>query len=148
LPYGQAERVFERVGQIRLPDATIWRHVEKHGKRLQMYVENKQAQVSSERVVLDELFRGEIWKIIRPPHQAGLAQYAHYFEHHQRRMLYQAFREEGRLIGSGPVESEIKQFKFRLTGPGIRWARPNAERMLIIRATVLSNQFDTLCVVA
>ena len=296
LPYGQAEQVFERIGQIRLPDATLWRHVEKHGKRLQRYVENKQAQVSPERVVLDDawqdhatpkgvgmdggmvnirgegwkefkagvvydvgqrpgqdphtgetvelpcvetrqytavlgdvgqfapalwavavahdlpraarssvtadgaewignlaadlfpdstqivdwyhatqhlaqaahalfpqdearaldwyhqmqtpLFRGEIWKIIRPLHQAGLAEYAHYFEHHQRRMQYQEFREEGWLIGSGPVESEIKQFKARLTGPGMRWARPNAERMLIIRSAVLSNQFDTLWVAA
>jgi hypothetical protein len=292
LPYGQAEQVFERIGQVHLPDATLWRHVEKHGERLQAYVESRQAQVSPDRVMLadarqdhdtpqgvsmdggmihirgegwkefkagvvyelgqrsgrdphtgelidlpyaearhytavlgdveqftpalwavavahalpraarssvtadgaewiwnlatdlfpdstqivdwyhatqhlaqaahalfpkDEtraldwyrqmqtpLFRGEIWKITRPLEHAGLADQARYFEHHQRRMQYQEFREAGWLIGSGPVESEIKQYKARLTGPGMRWSRPNAERMLLIRSAVLSNQFDTL----
>jgi hypothetical protein len=292
LPYGQAEQVFDRIGQMHLPHATLWRHVEKHGERLQAYVKNEQAQVSPERIILDDaqqdhdtpkgvsldggmvnirgegwkefkagvvydvgqrpgpdpltgetvdlpcaetcqytavlgdvgqfapalwavavaqdvpraarssvtadgaewiwnlaadlfpdstqivdwyhatqhlapaahalfpqddaraldwyrqmqtpLFRGEIWKLTQPLVQAGLADHAHYFEHHQRRMQYQEFREDGWLIGSGPVESEIKQFKVRLTGPGMRWARPNAERMLVIRSAVLSHQFDTL----
>jgi hypothetical protein len=90
------------------------------------------------------LFRGEIWRITRPLINTNLADHAHYFEHHQRRMVYQEFREEGWLIGSGPVESEVKQFKTRLTGPGMRWSRPHAERMLIIRAAVLSDNFDTL----
>lgn len=292
LPYGQAEQVFERIGQVHLPDATIWRHVEKHGERLKRAVEHQQGQVSLERVILDEarqdhatpqgvsmdggmvnmrgegwkefkvgvvykvgqrpgpdphtgelvdlpcaeeshyvavlgdveqfapalwaiavehdlpraarssvtadgaewiwnlatdlfpdstqivdwyhatqhlaqaaharfpkdearalewyrqmqtpLFRGEIWKITRPLQHAELADHARYFEHHQRRMQYQEFREEGWLIGSGPVESGIKQYKARLTGPGMRWSRPNAERMLVIRSAILSNQFDTL----
>jgi hypothetical protein len=94
--------------------------------------------------MLTPLFRGEVWKIIHPLEQAALPDYARYFDHHQRRMQYQQFREEGCLIGSGPVESEIKQFKARLTGPGMRWSRPHAERMLIIRSAVLSNEFDTL----
>ena len=292
LPYGQAEQVFERIGGLHLPDATIWRHVEKHGERLKQYVEAEQSQVSPERILLadarqdhdtpkgvsldggmvnireegwkefkagvvytigqrtgvdpqtgetmdlpcaeqsrytavlgdvdqfapalwaiavehdlpraarssvaadgaewiwnlatdlfpdstqivdwyhathhlalaahalfpqDEthaldwyrhmqtpLFRGEIWKITRPLQQASLADHARYFEHHQRRMHYQDFREEGFLIGSGPVESEIKQYKVRLSGPGMRWARPNAERLLVIRSAVLSHQFDAL----
>jgi hypothetical protein len=96
------------------------------------------------RAMQTPLFRGEIWRITRPLMQADLADQARYFEHHQRRMLYQEFREDGWLIGSGPVESEIKQFKIRLTGPGRRWSRPNAERMLVIRSAVLSDDFDTL----
>lgn len=94
------------------------------------------------------LFRGEIWRITRPLLTADLAAHARYFEHHQRRMLYQEFREAGWLIGSGPVESEIKQFKARLTGPGMRWSRSNAERMLVIRSAVLSDDFDMLWAVA
>lgn len=90
------------------------------------------------------LFRGEIWRITHALQAAGLADHARYFEHHQRRMQYHEFREQGWLIGSGPVESEIKQFKARLTGPGMRWARPNAERMLVIRSAVLSDDFDAL----
>lgn len=292
VPYGQAEQVFERIGQLHLTDATLWRHVDYHGRRLQAYVEHQQAQVSPERVILDDarqdhdipkgvsldggmvnlrgegwkefkagvvydvgqrpgrdpqtgemtelpcaetrqytavvgdvsqfapalwalavaqqvpraahssitadgaewiwklaadlfpdstqivdwyhatqhladaahglfpadenhaqqwyrqmqtpLFRGEIWRITRSLQQAGLADHARYFDHHQRRMQYQEFREDGWLIGSGPVESEIKQFKARLTGPGMRWSRPGAERMLLIRAAVLNHQFDAL----
>ncbi len=90
------------------------------------------------------LFRGEIWRITRPLMQADLADHARYFAHHQRRMRYHVFRAEGWPIGSGAVESEIKQFKARLTGPGMRWARPHAERMLVIRSAVLSDDFDAL----
>jgi hypothetical protein len=90
------------------------------------------------------LFHGDIWKITHPLQQAGLADHARYFEHHQRRMQYQEFREEGWLIGSGSVESAIKQYKTRLTGPGMRWSRPNAERMLVLRSAVLSSEFDAL----
>jgi len=54
------------------------------------------------------------------------------------------FREEGYPIGSGTVESGIKQFKARLTGSGMRWSRPGAERMLIVRASVLGDSFDAL----
>jgi hypothetical protein len=59
-------------------------------------------------------------------------------------MQYQEFRENGYPIGSGCVESAIKQFKVRLAGPGMRWSRPAAERMLVIRAAILNHQFDRL----
>jgi hypothetical protein len=90
------------------------------------------------------LFRGDIRKITHPLQQAGLADYARYFEHHQRRMQYQETREEGWLIGSGPVQSAIKNYKTRLTGPGMRWSRPNGDRMLVLRSAVLSSEFDAL----
>jgi hypothetical protein len=63
-------------------------------------------------------------------------------------MQYQEFREEGYPIGSGTVESGIKQFKQRLTGAGMRWSRPGADRMLVIRAAVMTKTFDTLCAAA
>jgi hypothetical protein len=92
----------------------------------------------------DDLFEGRIETITRPLDQASLPDQARYFHTHKRRMQYQAFREEGYPIGSGTVESEIKQFKARLTGPGMRWSRPAAEQMLVIRAAVLDHSFDTL----
>jgi hypothetical protein len=88
------------------------------------------------------LFLGQVHKIIAPLEKAGLTTQADYFRRHARRMCYQTFREEGYPLGSGMVESGIKQFKHRLTGPGMRWARPSAERMLILRAAVLSDSFD------
>jgi len=90
------------------------------------------------------LFKGSIHHITRPLDQAGLSDHSRYFHSHKRRMQYQEFREEGYPIGSGTVESGIKQFKARLTGPGMRWSRPGAERMLVIRSAVLTQSFDTL----
>jgi hypothetical protein len=90
------------------------------------------------------LFLGQAWYIAQTLEQAGLEEHALYFRTHQRRMQYQEFREEGYPIGSGTVESGIKQFKLRLTGPGMRWSRAGAERMLVIRSAVLADAFDDL----
>ena len=65
-----------------------------------------------------------------------------YFENNQHRMNYLELREDGWLMGSGMVESGAKQFKDRFTGPGMRWSRPGAERLLPIRAAVMSRTFD------
>jgi hypothetical protein len=90
------------------------------------------------------LFLGETHLIIAQLEAAGLPECAHYFQTHKRRMFYHDFLTEGYPIGSGTVESSIKQFKARLTGPGMRWKRPNAERMLVIRAAVMADSFDDL----
>jgi hypothetical protein len=72
----------------------------------------------------------------------GLRQEAGYFEHNQRRMQYLETREDGFPIGSGMVESGIKQFRARFTRSGMRWSRKGAERLLPIRAAILSKRFD------
>jgi len=71
-----------------------------------------------------------------------LRQEAGYFENHQRRMQYLETREEGFPIGSGMIESGIKQFRSRVAGPGMHWKRENAERILPLRAVILSKRFD------
>jgi hypothetical protein len=96
----------------------------------------------------DDLFLGETHKLIEPLERAGLATQAHYFRQHTRRMQYQEFHEQDYPIGSGTVESGIKRFKHRLSGPGMRWSRPSAERMLVLRAAVLSGTFDELWALA
>ena len=92
----------------------------------------------------DHLYMGRIGKIIAVLHKRDRADLAGYFENHQRRMQYLEFREEGFPIGSGTVESAVKQFKQRLTGAGMRWNVDNANRMLVIRAAVLGNDFHDL----
>lgn len=92
----------------------------------------------------DHLYLGRIHQIIAALRQRDRADLALYFEHHQRRMQYLEFRENGLPIGSGTVESGVKQFKQRLTGTGMRWNTHNAQRMLVIRSASLSNQFDLL----
>ncbi|MCA9967889.1 MAG: hypothetical protein KC423_26775, partial [Anaerolineales bacterium] len=67
---------------------------------------------------------------------------AGYFANNQTRMAYQEQQLAGYPIGSGMVESGCKQFKARFDGPGMRWSRSGAERLLPIRAAVMSQGFD------
>jgi hypothetical protein len=73
---------------------------------------------------------------------ATLRKEAGYFQMNARRMQYLETREDGFPIGSGMVESGIKQFRTRFTGPGMRWSRQGAERLLPVRAAILSGRYD------
>jgi hypothetical protein len=71
-----------------------------------------------------------------------LKQEATFFRNNYRRMRYLEYREEGWPIGSGTIESSCKQFQTRMKGPGMRWSRPGAHRMLALRSVILSMHFD------
>ena len=73
---------------------------------------------------------------------------ANYFLKNQRRMNYHEMREDGWAIGSGMVESAAKQFKARFSGPGMRWSRLGAERLIPVRAAIMSRRFDNIWRVA
>ncbi len=75
---------------------------------------------------------------------AALRKEAGYFQTNARRMQYLETREDGFPIGSGMVESGIKQFRARFNGPGMRWSRAGAEHLLPVRATILSGRFDAV----
>ena len=92
----------------------------------------------------DHLYMGRIHKIIAALYRRERSDLAVYFERHQRRMQYLEFRENGLPIGSGTVESGVKQYKQRLCGTGMRWNKDNAQRMLVIRSASLSATFDDL----
>lgn len=92
----------------------------------------------------DWLSVDEVWKIINALHAASLTQHAPYFEAHRYPMLYAMVRAQGFPIGSGTIESGVKQYKHRLADPGMRWSRPGVERMLVIRSAVLDDSFDRL----
>lgn len=81
---------------------------------------------------------------LKPPVADGLLREAGYFETNHRRMHYMHLREDGWVIGSGMVESGCKRFKARLAGPGMRWSRSGAERLLPIRAAIMGDQFDRI----
>lgn len=59
-----------------------------------------------------------------------------YFSNTGHRMNYRQMREGGYPIGSGTVESAGKQFKARFAGPGMRWSRCGAERLLSVRTAI------------
>jgi hypothetical protein len=98
-----------------------------------------------------DLYQGHADKIARwleqeaqshPNVARDLLSEAGYFRNNQRRMQYLERREEGWPIGSGMVEGGCKQFEARMKGPGMRWSRPGADRMLAIRAVIMSRRFD------
>ncbi|MCJ7737926.1 MAG: ISKra4 family transposase [Anaerolineae bacterium] len=80
----------------------------------------------------------------RPALARELQREAGYFHRNQRRMQYQELREDGWVIGSGMVESACKQFKARFTGPGMHWSRSGCERLIPVRAAIMSQRFDEL----
>lgn len=131
------------------PDSTQivdWFHAVEHlaDAAHVLYPDEKDAKKRKRwlKIYKDHLYMGRIHKIIGVLTKRGHPEQALYFERHQRRMQYHQFREEGLPIGSGTVESGVKQFKLRLCGTGMRWDEQNANIMLILRAAALSNEFD------
>ncbi len=80
----------------------------------------------------------------QPSAANDLRREAGYFRDNQHRMQYQELREDGFPVGSGMVESACKQFRARLAGAGMRWSRAGVERLLPIRAAIMSHRFDDL----
>ena len=82
------------------------------------------------------LYQGDVVRITsamkraakrKPAVAKDLTREAGYFDKNKSRMNYLEMRNEGWLIGSGPVESAAKQIKARLAGPGMKWSRQGAE---------------------
>jgi hypothetical protein len=66
-----------------------------------------------------------------------------YLWRHRRRMKYLRWKEMGLTIGSGAMESSIKQVStMRLRRPGMMWTKAGADLMLRLRAAVLSGSLD------
>lgn len=86
------------------------------------------------------LWQGECWQVLAQLRRAGLP--TGYFEEHQRRMDYPAFRAQGYPIGSGTTESGVKQYKQRFCAAGMRWSRRGVERMVVLRSAVMEHSFD------
>ena len=63
-----------------------------------------------------------------------------YQEKNRSRTHYDRYCAEGLVVGSGTVESGIKNVvNMRMKGPGMRWAVDRAENMLNLRAAYLSD---------
>lgn len=131
-----------------------WYHATQHLHNAAhlLYPENQPARARWYNAQETLLFQGQAAKIADTLAQkaptlavpAALLTEAHYFHTNQLRMNYLAYREAGLPIGSGMIESGAKQFKARFTGPGMRWSRPGLERLIPIRAALLSHHFDAL----
>lgn len=73
----------------------------------------------------------------------ALAKQIAYFEHHQDKMLYQTYREQGLFYGSGVIEGGCKSvIGQRLKESGMFWTEPGARSVLTLRLALKSHRWD------
>jgi hypothetical protein len=130
-----------------------WYHAEEHLYKAGhlAFGEGSSAAVGWAKAMETPLYQGQAWRVAQtvndlaaefPGVAKELRSEAGYFENNKRRMQYLELREEGFPIGSGMVESGGKQFRARFTGAGMRWSREGAERLIPVRAAIMSRRFD------
>lgn len=67
-----------------------------------------------------------------------------YLTHHQTRIVnYAYFQAEGISIGSGTIESTVKQISARIKLSGAQWKSENVPQVLLHRCAYLNGQFST-----
>lgn len=93
------------------------------------------------------LWPGETLKAIKYLRQQqcrGATGFINYLRHHQTRIInYQAWQEAGHSIGSGRVESLVKQIGLRVKLPGAQWRRENVAKVLKHRCAYLNGRLAT-----
>ena len=68
-----------------------------------------------------------------------------YFRNHAKLISYRKHRRQGRLIGSGAIESLCKQvFTMRMKGPGMFWSEDGAEHLMALRTLYVTDQWESL----
>lgn len=92
----------------------------------------------------DHLYFGRIETLIDDLNTQGCHDFVPYFETHKRRMHYLEFRENGLPLGSGVIESGVKQVKQRVAAAGMRWNAQNLNPILLIAGAVLAQDFHEL----
>jgi hypothetical protein len=66
-----------------------------------------------------------------------------YFEHHQDKMLYKTYRDQGLFYGSGVIEGGCKSvIGQRLKESGMFWTETGATSVLNLRLALKSNRWD------
>lgn len=69
--------------------------------------------------------------------------FCNYLEHHRQRIVnYAYFQAEGIPIGSGAVESSIKQIDRRMKLTGAQWKSENVPNALSVRCAYLNGKLD------
>jgi hypothetical protein len=111
-------------------------------KEAHLWMEQRETELwNGERVQVETSLRelprrrGERGKAIR--------QVKEYIDEHWQRIDYARFRDEGRPVGSGTVESGAKNVvQWRMKRGGQRWSRAGATRMLAALGEVHSARWD------
>jgi hypothetical protein len=78
-----------------------------------------------------------------PPPQDALEKQIAYFEHHQDKMSYKTYRQQGLFYGSGVIEGGCKSvIGQRLKESGMFWTEVGATSVLNLRLALKSNRWD------
>jgi hypothetical protein len=78
-----------------------------------------------------------------PPAEDLLEKQIAYFEHHQDKMRYKTYRQQGLFYGSGVIEGGCKSvIGQRLKESGMFWTEPGATSVLHLRLALKSNRWD------
>lgn len=78
-----------------------------------------------------------------PPPDEALEKQIAYFEHHQDKMLYKTYREQGLFYGSGVVEGGCRSvIGQRLKESGMFWTETGATSVLTLRVALKSHRWD------
>jgi hypothetical protein len=93
---------------------------------------------------LDHLYFGRIETLLEELETQNCHDFLNYFETHKRRMQYLEFRENALPLGSGVIESGVKQVKQRVAAAGMRWNAQSLNPMLLIAGSVLAHDFHEL----
>ena len=127
----------------------VGKHKDKRGEKVVKLTAKdiKTRQWAKARV--DELEAGDVSAILRnlrqlrPKRSAvrkAVEDLIDYFDTNRERMRYDEYVEQGLTVGSGTIESGIKNVvNQRMKGCGMRWAVDRAENMLHLRAAYLSD---------
>jgi hypothetical protein len=78
-----------------------------------------------------------------PARRAALEELIGYMKNHVGRMCYRSRLAEGRSIGSGLIEGQVKTLGLRLKARGARWIERNAENMATLVGLSHSTLWDT-----
>lgn len=93
------------------------------------------------------LWRGDIDQAIEQfkdwQHERVSTFIAYLGKHRQRIVNYSYYQAEGISIGSGAVESTVKQFGQRMKLSGAQWEKDNVPQVLKHRSAYLNGQFST-----
>lgn len=126
-----------------------WIHALEHGLECGKYLLDDQVDLCAlwDHRIRHLLWEGKIEELLdelkeclaicnkrAPLKREKIAKLINYYETNQSRMNYKKHREEGRMIGSGIIESAHKHvIQSRMKRAGQHWSKPGAEKMLRLR---------------
>ena len=100
----------------------------------QEWIDRQQERLLEDRVreVIEAI---EEWETTSAEEAEVQRRVGNYLRHHEPRMKYKTYREQGFHIGSGVAEAACKSVvQARLKGTGMRWSEKGADAMLHVRA--------------